>query len=124
MARYGDAVRRSFPFVEGVGADGGDGARWLTLPLPRLLHSLTNLKRVIINAAHYLVLGDKDTYHNNPAAPFLGMVRSALARCSPCSQEQFHAAEARKRAPACPMSLGPAGGVIGRTPIVYCSSPG
>ncbi|KAI1235311.1 hypothetical protein IHE44_0002955 [Lamprotornis superbus] len=39
----------------------------------RLLHSLTNLKRVIINAAHYLVLGDKDTYHHNPAAPFLGM---------------------------------------------------
>uniref|UniRef100_A0A8C8BG03 mannosyl-oligosaccharide 1,3-1,6-alpha-mannosidase n=1 Tax=Otus sunia TaxID=257818 RepID=A0A8C8BG03_9STRI len=38
----------------------------------RLLHSLTNLKRVIINAAHYLVLGDKDTYHHDPAAPFLG----------------------------------------------------
>ncbi|KAL2300890.1 hypothetical protein Nmel_013784 [Mimus melanotis] len=55
------------------GADGGDGLRWLTLPLPRLLHSLTNLKRVIINAAHYLVLGDKDTYHHNPAAPFLDM---------------------------------------------------
>ncbi|KAK2524447.1 Man2a2 [Columba guinea] len=39
----------------------------------RLLHSLTNLKRVIINAAHYLVLGDKNTYHHDPAAPFLGM---------------------------------------------------
>uniref|UniRef100_A0A8D0KRJ7 mannosyl-oligosaccharide 1,3-1,6-alpha-mannosidase n=1 Tax=Strix occidentalis caurina TaxID=311401 RepID=A0A8D0KRJ7_STROC len=39
----------------------------------RLLHSLTNLKRVIINAAHYLVLGDKDTYHNDPTAPFLGV---------------------------------------------------
>ncbi|NWS71130.1 MA2A2 mannosidase, partial [Crotophaga sulcirostris] len=38
----------------------------------RLLHSLTNLKRVIINAAHYLVLGDKDAYHHDPAAPFLG----------------------------------------------------
>ncbi|XP_040536300.1 alpha-mannosidase 2x isoform X1 [Gallus gallus] len=37
----------------------------------RLLHSLTNLKRVIINAAHYLVLGDKDTYHYDPATPFL-----------------------------------------------------
>uniref|UniRef100_A0A8C3LCP6 Alpha-mannosidase n=1 Tax=Chrysolophus pictus TaxID=9089 RepID=A0A8C3LCP6_CHRPC len=31
-----------------------------------LLHSLTNLKRVIINAAHYLVLGDKDTYRYDP----------------------------------------------------------
>ncbi|KAM4766545.1 alpha-mannosidase 2x isoform 1-T1 [Cyanocitta cristata] len=39
----------------------------------RLLHSLTNLKRVIGNAAHYLVLGDKDTYRHDPAAPFLGM---------------------------------------------------
>uniref|UniRef100_A0A8D2QEH2 Alpha-mannosidase n=1 Tax=Zonotrichia albicollis TaxID=44394 RepID=A0A8D2QEH2_ZONAL len=38
-----------------------------------LLQSLTNLKRVIINAAHYLVLGDKDTYRHDPAAPFLGM---------------------------------------------------
>ncbi|XP_075569771.1 alpha-mannosidase 2x isoform X2 [Pelecanus crispus] len=38
----------------------------------RLLHSLTNLKRVIINAAHYLVLGDKDAYRHDPAAPFLG----------------------------------------------------
>lgn len=58
------------------GADGGDGPKWLTLPLPRLLHSLTNLKHVIINAAHYLVLEDKDTYHHDPAAPFLGMVSS------------------------------------------------
>ncbi|NXU52428.1 MA2A2 mannosidase, partial [Turnix velox] len=38
----------------------------------RLLHSLTNLKRVIGNAAHYLVLGDKEFYHHDPAAPFLG----------------------------------------------------
>lgn len=58
------------------GADGGDGPWWLTLPLPRLLHSLTNLKHVIMNAAHYLVLGDKDTYRHDPAAPFLGMVSS------------------------------------------------
>lgn len=43
---------------------------------PRLLHSLTNLKRVISNAAHYLVLGDKDTYRHDPAAPFLGLVSS------------------------------------------------
>ncbi|XP_062498652.1 alpha-mannosidase 2x isoform X5 [Pezoporus occidentalis] len=39
----------------------------------RLLHSLTNLKHIIINAAHYLVLGDKDTYRHDPAAPFLSM---------------------------------------------------
>ncbi|XP_054024882.1 alpha-mannosidase 2x [Dryobates pubescens] len=39
----------------------------------RLFQSLTNLKHVIINAAHYLVLGDKDTFRHDPAAPFLGM---------------------------------------------------
>ncbi|KFO96646.1 Alpha-mannosidase 2x, partial [Calypte anna] len=39
----------------------------------RLLHSLTNLNHVIINAAQYLVLGDKDTYGRDAAAPFLSM---------------------------------------------------
>uniref|UniRef100_A0A8D2MKB7 Alpha-mannosidase n=1 Tax=Zonotrichia albicollis TaxID=44394 RepID=A0A8D2MKB7_ZONAL len=51
-----------------------------------LLQSLTNLKRVIINAAHYLVLGDKDTYRHDPAAPFLGMVSST----SPCLPALWH----------------------------------
>ncbi|XP_069481291.1 alpha-mannosidase 2x isoform X3 [Ambystoma mexicanum] len=37
----------------------------------RLLHSLMNLKRVIINAAHYLVLSDKETYHYDLSVPFL-----------------------------------------------------
>lgn len=45
---------------------------------PRLLRSLVNLKQVIINAAHYLVLGDKETYHFDPEAPFLQMVSPAL----------------------------------------------
>ncbi|KAF5927300.1 hypothetical protein HPG69_017777 [Diceros bicornis minor] len=39
----------------------------------RLLRSLVNLKQVIINAAHYLVLGDKETYRFDPEAPFLQM---------------------------------------------------
>ncbi|XP_074862542.1 alpha-mannosidase 2x isoform X4 [Carettochelys insculpta] len=39
----------------------------------RLLHSLVNLKRVIGNAAHYLVVGDKEAYHYDPTEPFLGM---------------------------------------------------
>ncbi|XP_077174306.1 alpha-mannosidase 2x isoform X3 [Paroedura picta] len=38
----------------------------------RLLHSLTNLKQVVINAAHYLVLADKEAYHYDLATPFLG----------------------------------------------------
>ncbi|XP_025774517.1 alpha-mannosidase 2x [Puma concolor] len=39
----------------------------------RLLRSLVSLKQVIINAAHYLVLGDKEAYHFDPEAPFLQM---------------------------------------------------
>uniref|UniRef100_A0A8D0E672 mannosyl-oligosaccharide 1,3-1,6-alpha-mannosidase n=1 Tax=Salvator merianae TaxID=96440 RepID=A0A8D0E672_SALMN len=38
----------------------------------RLLHSLTSLKRVISNAAHYLVLADKEAYHYDLAVPVLG----------------------------------------------------
>lgn len=44
---------------------------------PRLLRSLVSLKQVIINAAHYLVLGDKKTYHFDPEVPFLQMVSPA-----------------------------------------------
>lgn len=36
-----------------------------------------SLKQVIINAAHYLVLGDKETYRFEPEAPFLQMVSPA-----------------------------------------------
>ena len=45
---------------------------------PRLLRSLVSLKQVIINAAHYLVLGNKETYHFDPAVPFLQMVSPLL----------------------------------------------
>lgn len=40
----------------------------------RLLRSLVSLKQVIINAAHYLVLGDKETYEFDPGTPFFQMV--------------------------------------------------
>lgn len=60
----------------------------------RLLRSLTNLKRVIINAAHYLVLGDKDAYRHDPAAPFLGTVSSTLPHGSPCPSTLGHAGAA------------------------------
>lgn len=39
----------------------------------RLLRSLVSLKQVIMNAAHYLVLGDKKAYHFDPEVPFLQM---------------------------------------------------
>lgn len=41
-----------------------------------MLRSLVSLKQVIVNAAHYLVLGDKETYQFDPEVPFLHMVSS------------------------------------------------
>ncbi|ELW62822.1 Alpha-mannosidase 2x [Tupaia chinensis] len=46
----------------------------------RLLRSLVSLKQVIINAAHYLMLGDKETYHFDPEAPFLQMDETRLSQ--------------------------------------------
>lgn len=66
-----------------LGGGRGDGPGCLTARCSRLLHSLSSLKRVIINAAHYLVLGDKDAYRYDPAAPFLSTVSSSLPRGSP-----------------------------------------
>lgn len=56
---------------------------WLTFSLfhHRLLHSLMNAKKVIINAAHYLVLADKEAYHYDMAMPFLGTVSSPISLC-------------------------------------------
>lgn len=47
---------------------------FLSLALRRLLRSLVSLKQVITNAAHYLVLGDKEAYEFDPGTPFLQMV--------------------------------------------------
>ncbi|XP_036590941.1 alpha-mannosidase 2x isoform X2 [Trichosurus vulpecula] len=46
----------------------------------RLLRSLVSLKQVIINAAHYLVLGDKGAYHFDPNTPFLSMDDTRLTQ--------------------------------------------
>lgn len=50
-----------------------------------MLRSLVSLKQVIINAAHYLVLGDKETYSFDPRAPFLQMVGPLLPLLERCS---------------------------------------
>uniref|UniRef100_A0A8C1U3C8 Alpha-mannosidase n=1 Tax=Cyprinus carpio TaxID=7962 RepID=A0A8C1U3C8_CYPCA len=44
----------------------------------RLLHSLVGLKRVIINAAHFLVIKNKDIYRFYQTEPFLETVRNSL----------------------------------------------
>uniref|UniRef100_A0A4W5P7Q4 Alpha-mannosidase n=1 Tax=Hucho hucho TaxID=62062 RepID=A0A4W5P7Q4_9TELE len=40
----------------------------------RLFHSILNLKQVIVNSAHWLVLKDKSAYSHNPSKAFLQMV--------------------------------------------------
>jgi len=42
---------------------------------PRLLRSLIGLKRVIINAAHFLVMKNKEFYRFYQTEPFLETVR-------------------------------------------------
>ncbi|CAB1318059.1 unnamed protein product [Coregonus sp. 'balchen'] len=39
----------------------------------RLFHSILNLKQVIVNSAHWLVLKDKSAYSHNPSKAFLQM---------------------------------------------------
>lgn len=50
-------------------------SHWFFLLLPRLLRSLIGLKRVIINAAHFLVMKNKEFYRFYQTEPFLETVR-------------------------------------------------
>lgn len=50
----------------------------LLLLLPRLLRSLIGLKRVIINAAHFLVMKNKEFYRFYQTEPFLETVRGSM----------------------------------------------
>ena len=106
-----------------LGQDGGTVPGGSLCLCPRLLHSLTNLKRVIINAAHYLVLGDKDAYRHDPAAPFLGTVSSTLPCGSPCPSTVGHAGAAVPVPPgstALPAPLGAGWGPGERAPACAC----
>lgn len=51
---------------------------WYLLLLPRLLRSLIGLKRVIINAAHFLVMKNKEFYRFYQTEPFLETVRENI----------------------------------------------
>lgn len=53
-------------------------SNWYLLLLPRLLRSLIGLKRVIINAAHFLVMKNKEFYRFYQTEPFLETVRENI----------------------------------------------
>ncbi|KAM4708331.1 LOW QUALITY PROTEIN: alpha-mannosidase 2 [Discoglossus pictus] len=67
-------ARRNLGLFQHHDAITGTAKDWVAVDYgTRLFHSLMNLKRVIIDSAHILVLKDKDTYSYNPSAPFFNM---------------------------------------------------
>ncbi|XP_038258205.1 alpha-mannosidase 2 isoform X2 [Dermochelys coriacea] len=67
-------ARRNLGLFQHHDAITGTSKDWVVVDYgTRLFHSLMNLKRVIIDSAHILILKDKDTYSYNPSTPFLKM---------------------------------------------------
>uniref|UniRef100_A0A8C0IPL0 Alpha-mannosidase n=1 Tax=Chelonoidis abingdonii TaxID=106734 RepID=A0A8C0IPL0_CHEAB len=67
-------ARRNLGLFQHHDAITGTSKDWVVVDYgTRLFHSLMNLKRVITDSAHILILKDKDTYSYNPSAPFLKM---------------------------------------------------
>ncbi|MBN3283686.1 MA2A1 mannosidase, partial [Polyodon spathula] len=67
-------ARRNLALFQHHDAITGTGKDWVVVDYgTRLFHSIMNLKRVIIDSAHFLILKDKDDYKHNPSSLFLQM---------------------------------------------------
>ncbi|XP_053557510.1 alpha-mannosidase 2 [Bombina bombina] len=67
-------ARRNLGLFQHHDAITGTSKDWVAVDYgTRLFHSVMNLKRVIIDSAHVLVLKDKETYVYNPSKPFFSM---------------------------------------------------
>lgn len=67
-------ARRNLGLFQHHDAIAGTGKDWVVVDYgTRLFHSILNVKRVIVSSAHWLVLKDKQTYHNDPSKAFLQM---------------------------------------------------
>ncbi|KAI1905296.1 hypothetical protein AGOR_G00014640 [Albula goreensis] len=67
-------ARRNLGLFQHHDAITGTGKDWVVVDYgTRLFHSILNLKRVMINSAHWLTLKDKGAYAHNPSAPFFQM---------------------------------------------------
>ncbi|XP_043920205.1 alpha-mannosidase 2 [Protopterus annectens] len=79
-------ARRNLGLFQHHDAITGTSKEWVVTDYgTRLFHSIINLKKVIIDSAHFLILKDKDAYKADPAVPFLQMddvqpVQDALPR--------------------------------------------
>lgn len=78
--------RRNLGLFQHHDAITGTSKEWVATDYgTRLFHSIINLKKVIVDSAHFLILKDKDTYTVDPSIPFLQMddvqpVQDALPR--------------------------------------------
>ncbi|XP_059825489.1 alpha-mannosidase 2 [Hypanus sabinus] len=67
-------ARRNLGLFQHHDAITGTAKEWVVVDYgTRLFHSIINLKRVIGDSAHFLILKDKENYKYNPSTPFLQM---------------------------------------------------
>ncbi|XP_061479767.1 alpha-mannosidase 2 [Rhineura floridana] len=67
-------ARRNLGLFQHHDAITGTSKDWVVVDYgTRLFHSLINLKKIITDSAHILILKDLEMYHYNPSTPFLTM---------------------------------------------------
>lgn len=138
MARYGDPVGRSFlSWGDGGGCwgnavtDGGDGPRWLTLPLPQVAPLPHQPQACHQQCCALPRAGGQGHIPPRPGCtvPWHGEQHQPLAPCTlarcPYSPRSNSVLQRPGKGPQLvPVSLGTAGRGIGHTSTLYYSSPG
>ncbi|XP_072570980.1 alpha-mannosidase 2 isoform X2 [Paramormyrops kingsleyae] len=67
-------ARRNMGLFQHHDAIAGTGKDWVVIDYgTRLFHSILNLKHIMVNSAHWLVLKNKGEYSHQPSVPFLQM---------------------------------------------------